>query len=75
MLRKMQREKLPIRFKIHDSNWNRGIVIGNTVIFNNKKYRMETKQIKTIYQYDNHTHGFYVEYKKDPVLQIIYLRD
>lgn len=74
MITRIKREELPIRFKIFDSNWNRGIVIGNTIIFN-AKYRKETKQIKTIYRHNNDSHGFYVEYKNENVLYIIYLRD
>ena len=74
MIKEIKREELPTRFKIHDSGWNRGIIIGNTAIFT-AKHKKETKQIKSIYQKDNYTHGFYIQYKKDPVLKIIYLRE
>ncbi len=73
MMKKIGREKLPMRFKIRDSNHHRGIVIGNTVIFNGA-FRQEVKRIKSIYQYDNYTHGYYVEYKDERKLYIIYLR-
>ena len=74
MLKKINREKLPTRFKIYDSNWNRGIVIGNTIIFNGSR-RKEVKKINTFLKYDNNTHGYYIKYKdNEPKIYIIYLR-
>lgn len=74
MIRKIKRESLPQRLKVYDSNWNRGIMIGNTIIFTGK-FRKETKQIKTIYQHDNDTHGYYVEYKNERTLCVILTRE
>ena len=74
MIKKVKRETFPIKLNIFDSNWNRGIMIGNTIIFTGK-YRRETKKIKNIYQEGQYTHGFYVKYEKDPVLHIIYTRE
>lgn len=74
MIRKIKRESLPQRLKVYDSNWNRGIMIGNTIIFTGK-FRKETKQIKTIYQHDNDTHGYYVEYKNERILCVILTRE
>ncbi len=74
MLKTVKREKFPLKMKIYDSNWNKGIMIGNTIIFT-AKYRKETKQIKKVIQHDNDTHGFYVEYKNEPgKIFIIYRR-
>ena len=74
MLKQVKREKFPLKMNIYDSNWNRGIMIGNTIIFT-AKYRKETKQIKRLIQHDNDTHGFYVEYKDKPTqIFIIYIR-
>ena len=73
-IKQIKREKLPQRLKIYDSNWNRGIMIGNTIIFTGK-FRKETKQIRTIYQHNNDTHGYYIEYKNEIKLYIIYIRE
>ena len=74
MIKEIKRNEVPIRFNIYDSNWNRGIIIGNTIIFTSK-YRKETKQIRKIYKYNNYTHGYYIEYKDERKLYIIYTRD
>lgn len=73
MIRKVKREKFPIKGNIFDSNYNSGIIIGNTIIFNGKT--KEIKKIKAIYQHNNDTHGFYVEFKGENKLKIIYLRE
>ena len=73
MLRKIKREKLPKGINIYDSNWNRGIIIGNTLIFNSR-YRRESKKIKNLYKQDNENHYLMVEYKGEPTLKVLYLR-
>lgn len=73
-IKKIKRESLPQRLKIYDSNWNRGIMIGNTIIFTGK-FKKETKQIRAIYQHNNDTHGYYIEYKNERKLYIIYTRE
>ena len=74
MIKTIKRENLPMRFKVYDSNWNRGIIIGNTIIFTSYS-RKETKKIKRICQYNGYTHAYYVEYKDEPILYTIYIRN
>lgn len=74
MIKRVKRETFPMKLKIFDSNWNRGIMIGNTIIFT-ARYRKETKKVTSVYQKDQYTHGFYVKYEKDPVLHVIYTRE
>ena len=74
MLRKVKREELPKGINVYDSNWNKGVIIGNVLIFN-AIYRKETKKIKSLYKRDNEKHYLLAEYKGEPVqLKILYLR-
>lgn len=74
MLKSIKRESLPKGLNIYDSNWNRGIMIGNTIIFTARNKR-EVKHIKSISKKDRNNNGFYVEYKDEPhKVYIIYIR-
>ena len=75
MLKKIKREELPTRMKIFDGNWNRGIMIGNIIIFTSK-FRREVKKVHNVYRHNNDTHGFFVKFdKQKPVVNVIYVRE
>lgn len=74
MLESIKRENIPKGLNVYDSNWNQGIIIGNTIIFNSKS-RKEVKYIKSVFKKSRNNHGFYLEYKNEPhKLDIIYIR-
>ena len=76
IVKKINRNELPVRLKIYDSNWNPGIMIGNLIIFTGK-FKKETKKIKNVYRHNNDKHGFYVKYadEKRPIINLIYVRN